>query len=292
MNPSEMKSVRSVVEEAQERLILAGKEEHIIDAQWLMMAVYDWTRPSYIMNQTIAVEQEKLAVFNAYMTRRLSGEPLQYILNHQSFYGYDFYVDERVLIPRFETEELVEKAVNICRKMSGQGMLKVMDMCSGSGCIGITVLKEVEQASCTFVDISKDALEVAEKNSRQLGVAGRSTFIHSDLFADVKEDEYDMILSNPPYIVSEVIDSLEEEVRMKEPGLALDGGQDGLDFYRRIVRDSRDKLTKGGWLFFEIGYDQMEAVKELMLSAGYSDVAGYRDLSGNDRIVAGCWNDK
>lgn len=292
MNPSEMKSVRSVVEEAQERLIQAGKEEHIIDAQWLMMAVYDWTRPSYIMNQTIAVEQEKLAVFNAYMTRRLSGEPLQYILNHQSFYGYDFYVDERVLIPRFETEELVEKAVNICRKMSGQGMLKVMDMCSGSGCIGITVLKEVEQASCTFVDISKDALEVAEKNSRQLGVAGRSTFIHSDLFADVKEDEYDMILSNPPYIVSEVIDSLEEEVRMKEPGLALDGGQDGLDFYRRIVRDSRDKLTKGGWLFFEIGYDQMEAVKELMLSAGYSDVAGYRDLSGNDRIVAGCWNDK
>lgn len=280
-------SVKDFVAHAKERMTIAGKLEHLVDVDWLMMAVLELNRPMYLMEQNRLLKAEESAKFEAYMDRRLLDEPLQYILNHQSFYGYDFYVDDRVLIPRFETEELVERVSKVVKANRYE---TILDLCSGSGCIGLTLLKECSETVCTFVDISNDALAVAMKNADLLEVSSRAQFLQSNLYESLEANLYDVIVSNPPYIETEVIKTLEDEVKMKEPDLALDGGDDGLDFYRQIIIESRLRLVKGGFLFFEIGYNQMKAVTDLFEEAGYAQIEGYKDLSGHDRIVVGRYN--
>lgn len=276
--------VSELISSAKDKMISAAKGAYLVDVDWLLMSVLKCDRTAYLIRQDDDISIEEGQIFDHYMNQRLSGQPLQYILNHQSFYGYDFYVDENVLIPRFETEELVEKALEIAFKYQHN---QFIDLCSGSGCIGITLLLETLNSSCLFVDISSDALDIAIKNAHNQGVDMRSHFIESDLFEHVEVMAYDMIISNPPYIRKDVIESLETEVYMNEPGLALDGGVDGLEFYRNIARDSREYLKKGGHLLFEIGHDQMPEVKALMEQNGFNQVEGYIDLSGNDRMVVG-----
>ena len=222
---------------------------------------------------------------NEMVQQRLTGYPLQYLLGEWEFFGLPFFVGEGVLIPRADTEVLVEEALNYVR--SG---MDILDVCTGSGCILLSVLKLGEK-KCrgilhgTGVDLSREALQVAEENAGRLQV--EATFLHSDLFAEVQE-QYDMILSNPPYIEKAVVETLEEEVRIHEPRMALDGGEDGLDFYRKITAESVQYLRKGGRLLFEIGYDQGEAVSALM-KEHFAEVRVIQDLAGLDRVVSGVY---
>ena len=214
------------------------------------------------------------------LEKRSAHIPLQQIIGRQSFMGLDFYVDENVLIPRQDTELLVEEALQELH----DGM-RILDMCTGSGCILLSLLKYSNDCEGIGADISEEALKVAERTRVQLGLEN-AAFIRSDLFEAV-EGKFDLLVSNPPYICSDVIDTLMPEVREHEPRQALDGSADGLHFYRRILADCRAYLKPGGMLLFEIGYDQGEAVKRLMEENGFLEVEVKKDYGGLDRVVLG-----
>lgn len=205
--------------------------------------------------------------------------PLDYILGKSEFFGYKFVVNENCLIPRLDTEVLVEKLIENIRARNGN--VSVLDIGTGSGAIAIAVSRETG-AKVTAVDISKNALDVAIKNSR-LNNADVE-FIQSNLFERLAEREFDFIVSNPPYIKSRVIEELDEEVRLHEPILALDGGEDGLKYYRSIIKDAKIHLKDDGMIFFEIGYDQADDVSKL-LKDGYKNIQIVKDYGGNDRVV-------
>lgn len=207
--------------------------------------------------------------------------PLQYILGVQYFYNEEYIVNENVLIPRSDSEILVEKAIEYSYKYNLKNML---DMCSGSGCIGISVLNNSNIEKCTFVDISKQALDVTNKNIIHNKVSKKVLTIKSDLFSEIN-GKFDLIVSNPPYIKSSEIENLSEYVK-KEPLLALDGGNDGLDIYKRIINDSTNYLNDNGYLMLEIGYDELEDIKKLISSNEYFElIENVKDLGNNDRVV-------
>lgn len=210
------------------------------------------------------------------------GIPLQHITHRQEFMKMDFYVDENVLIPRPDTEILVEEVINIANKI---GNPVILDLCTGCGAIGISIAKNVKNAKIYAVDISEKALEVAKKNAEALRVKQKVNFIKSDLFEKLKKMKFDIIVSNPPYIKKEDINYLSEEVQ-KEPKIALDGGIDGLDFYRKIVKQGYEYLKLGSYLCFEIGFDQKIDVIEIIENENkYIDTYCKKDLYGNDRII-------
>ena len=210
-----------------------------------------------------------------------SGMPLQYITNHQEFMGLNFYVDSNVLIPQPDTEILVEEVLEILKINIEKK--SVLDLCTGSGAIGISISK-YSDVFVTMSDISKNALEIAKKNAKSNEVIDRCNFVLSDMFENIDE-EFDIIVSNPPYIKTEVINTLDTEVQ-NEPHLALDGGEDGLNFYRIIAENAYKYLNKGGVLSLEIGYDQKEEIISLLEEVGkYSDIYCKKDLGSNDRII-------
>lgn len=196
--------------------------------------------------------------------------------------GYPFYVDEHVLIPRQDTETLAEEALKVLKP----GM-QVLDLCTGSGCILISLMKMCEGLYGTGSDISEEALEVARKNACRLEV--NATFIRSSLFEHIS-GRYNLIVSNPPYICTSVIQELQEEVRLHDPFIALDGKEDGLYFYREIIKAGGGYLKPGGYLMFEIGYDQGTEVASLMEKHGYRNIMVKKDLAGLDRVVSGMYN--
>jgi len=211
---------------------------------------------------------------------RLKHIPLAYIFGKTNFYGYDFMVNESVLIPRLDTEILIEKIKEDI--LSKNKKVSVLDIGTGSGAIAIVLKKETD-ASVSAVDVSCEALEVAKKNAENLGA--EIDFALSNLFENVNQ-KFDFVVSNPPYIESNVCLTLEPEVALNEPILALDGGKDGLDFYREIVEQAPNYLNVGGKLYFEIGYNQAEAVSNLMKD-NFKNIKVYKDYGGNDRVVAG-----
>lgn len=222
--------------------------------------------------------EEKL---NAALAKRLTHMPVQYITGYQNFMGLEFMVSKDVLIPRMDTETLVEEVLRL-----GLSNVRVLDICTGSGCILLSILKYVYGSSGVGVDISDGALGVAEANSEALGID--ATFIKSDMFENIPKDErFDIVVSNPPYIRSDVIGTLMSEVKDYEPLLALDGSEDGLKFYRIIADRAPEYLNNGGMLFLEIGYDQGAEVSALLSAAGFMDVEVIKDLSGLDRVVSG-----
>lgn len=206
--------------------------------------------------------------------------------------GYDFYVDENVLVPRQDTEVLVEEALEILKSVDAP---KILDMCTGSGCILLSILKELPGAEGTGVDLSEAALEVAKRNAQNLQTGDRAFFTKSDLFSgdyftqNSGKDlpEYDMLISNPPYIATDEISKLMDEVRLHDPYMALDGKEDGLYFYREITARCGRYLKPGGWLLYEIGHDQGKAVPEIMKQAGFVHIQVKKDLAGLDRVVLG-----
>ena len=210
--------------------------------------------------------------------RAMTGEPVQYIVGKWSFMGNEFVVNKDVLIPRADTEILCEKAIEFISDKKGA---RVLDLCCGSGCIGISIAVVARDCFVECCDISRGALEVTRRNAELNGVDVKVT--ESDLLNNC--GEYQLIVSNPPYIPTGVIEGLETNVRDHEPMLALDGGADGLDFYRRIAEDAVHHLVVGGGLFLEIGYDQATAVTNILAQQGYGDITVIKDYSGNDRVV-------
>lgn len=211
-----------------------------------------------------------------------SGIPIQYITNHQEFMKLDFYVDSNVLIPQPDTEVLVEEVLEVLKQKEGKK--NVLDLCTGSGVIGVSIAKCIENAEVIMSDISENALEIAKKNALNNGVIDNCNFILSDMFENI-QDKFDVIVSNPPYIKRDVIKTLEAEVQ-NEPILALDGGEDGLEFYRIIAQNAYKYLNKDGILALEIGYDQKNEVMTLLQETSkYMNIYCKKDLAGNDRII-------
>lgn len=254
-------------------------EEYETDAWLLLERAADCTRNDLYLRGNEPLTEEQETLYKEYLERRSRRIPVQHILGVQCFCGLDFIVTPDVLCPRQDTEVLIEEAIRRIRPGSS-----ILDMCTGSGCIILTLLHLVKDCTGTAADLSEKALAVAMQNAKKL--EKDCTFIQSDLFENI-EGRYDVIVSNPPYIATKEIEALEPEVRIHEPMMALDGREDGLFFYRKIVSASVDYLNPDGWLMFEIGYDQGQAVSAMMKSAGYSDVKVIKDLAGLDRVVIG-----
>lgn len=269
------------------KLAEEGIEEFSLDAWYLLEYVTGVSKAMYFAEPERAVSEENADRYIDCIRRRAAHIPLQHITGEQEFMGYPFCVNEHVLIPRQDTEILVEEAIQVMRPK-----MKVLDMCTGSGCIVLSILKMCREKYYMTdfqgigADVSEEALKVARENGRRLGVP--VTWIQSDLFAKIPEEEkYDVIVSNPPYIETAVIDTLQEEVRLHDPYIALDGKEDGLYFYRRIISEAGKYLKTQGKLMFEIGCDQAEAVEEFMKNAGYEQITVKKDLAGLDRVVYG-----
>ena len=271
-----------------EKLEEAGIQEFDIDAWILLESVTNISRTMYFVNpkQTITDKEKEKYLF--YINERAKRIPLQHLTGVQEFMGLPFEVNENVLIPRQDTEVLVETVFADLEEN-----MKVLDICTGSGCILLSLLKMMQNDRCEGTiwgvgsDISPKALEVAERNNKKLET--NAVFIESDMFENV-EGSYHVIVSNPPYIRTDVIDTLEKEVKLHDPMIALDGKEDGLYFYRIIVDQSRKYLKRNGKLYFEIGHDQAEDVKKLMEDAGFKDITVKKDLAGLDRVVFGVYN--
>lgn len=266
----------------------AGVEEAALDARLLIEYVCDTTRNDLLVHGERLIEREQEEKYRQLIAKRASRIPLQHLTGNQDFMGLTFRVNEHVLIPRQDTEILAEEALRYLH----DGM-EILDMCTGSGCILLSLLHYSNGCRGVGVDLSAEALAVARENAERTGrmdeggkEALNCRFVQSNLFQNV-EGKYDMIVSNPPYIPTEAISGLMEEVRDYEPIGALDGKEDGLFFYREITSQAFGFLRGGGYLFFETGYDQAEAVKDIMEQAGYREITIVRDYAGLDRVVYG-----
>ncbi len=268
--------------EGREALRNAGIAEADLDARLLLEFVCGTNRNDLLVHGDKEVETEMLVSYRTAIERRSEHIPLQHITGEQDFMGLSFRVNEHVLIPRQDTEILVEE---VMRNMQEHD--RILDMCTGSGCILISLLHYSNWCEGVGVDISAEALEIAKENALSLLTEEKyPTWLQSNLFETV-EGHFDIIVSNPPYIRTEVIETLMPEVRCHEPMQALDGMSDGLFFYRNIVKEAPRYLKKEGRLYFEIGHDQAGQVSELMKQGGFSDIQVVKDYAGLDRVVYG-----
>lgn len=344
---------QQLLEEGKNCLLDAGVADAQLDAWYLLEAAFPIDRVHFLMDKNRPVDSQILSksapVYQDYLEKRAARIPIQHILGNQEFMGLEFTVNENVLIPRQDTEKLVETVL----KEHPDRDTSILDMCTGSGCIAVSLAVLGSYEKITAADISRAALKVAKKNARRHflvqkgtvrsestllsetpwklkmstyvyrsdspagerqsaslegaqaavrarepgiaavpGVRKRELFlVESDLFSSLDQsDKYDIIVSNPPYIPSSVIDGLEPEVKDHEPRLALDGSGDGLYFYRRLAWQSGAYLKKGGMIYFEIGYDQAAAVGQLLATAGFCDIEIIKDEPGLDRVVGARWN--
>lgn len=306
-------------------LVEAGveEEEAALEVRLLLQESFSLNTAGYLLRKQeplckAGIEQteilQKLHSFYENFEKRRRRIPLAQILGRQSFYGLDFYVNENVLIPRADTECLVDLVLEDYAELAKQAgktyaekrnsahvsnkheddvenganssSLNILDLCTGNGCIGISVAKHLPYQELLLVDLSEKALAVAKKNAEK-HLGGNVRLLQSDLLTEVQEKRFSLLLSNPPYIVSKVIPDLEREVSEYEPKMALDGGEDGLIFYRRIAKEAKKVLLPGARLYLEIGYDQGESVKDIFQKEGYEAVEVFPDLAGNPRVVRG-----
>ena len=275
-------------------LLQAGDTDGENDAKLLLFEVFHLDLVHFLMDrlrplsESDAETQEKMQTYRGMIAKRASRIPLQQILGSQEFMGLEFYVNEHVLIPRQDTETLVELALEEQREPG----LEVLDVCTGSGCIAVSLAKLGGYRSVTALDVSGEALAVAKRNADSLlpDYGGVFRLLQSDMFAGLEPDaRFDVLVSNPPYIPSRVIDGLEPEVRDYEPRLALDGSADGLKFYRILAAKGKNHLRHGGAVYLEIGWDQSEAVSALLAAEGYSGIRTVKDMAGLDRVVRAGW---
>ena len=279
-----------LVKQGQVKLFKAGIGDAGVDAWILLENICNISRTDYFVKMHDEVPDEYVSSYLAAIDKRLTHYPLQYILGEWHFMGLRFKVNENVLIPRQDTEILVVKILNMIQEeFKNQDNIKILDMCTGSGCIGISLAKLCNKVEVTAVDLSKEAIVVARENARMNDVKNIH-FIESDLFKAFNmyndQEPFDIIVSNPPYICSKEIESLMAEVKNFEPRMALDGDEDGLVFYKRIVDECNPYIKKGGYLAFEIGWNQAEDVKELMRTR-YDNLEVVQDLACLDRVVVG-----
>ena len=312
-------TVREILSLGEKQLIESGIEDAARDSKSLYCYLIGIPIGKLFMEYQYRLQDLLCDQYFDLVDRRAAGEPLQYIVGSQEFMGLEFKVDPRVLIPRMDTETLVENAISLIKdgKLAGEGARvaaektgwQVLDLCTGSGAIGISIAK-LADVNVILSDISRDALEVARENIKLNGVAGSVKTTCGDLFAPFnklfKKQKFDMIVSNPPYIETDAIAGLQKEIKEHEPMGALDGGADGLDFYRRIADEAPDHLVDGGVILLEIGDNQGESVKTLLESGGriaeerssrrgsgpegrFTNVRIIKDLAGRDRVVFGLY---
>lgn len=287
-----MQTFHELLTQGTQLLMNAGIEEARLDAWLLLEYTADISRAWYYAHPESEVNEEIVSEYLSLCQKRAEHIPLQHLTHQACFMGYDFYVDERVLVPRQDTEVLAEEALHQLRNIRNP---RILDMCTGSGCLLLSLLMELPDATGTGVDISEAALAVAERNRKNLELEKRAVLVQSDTFSgDYFQKnsgnislEYDMLISNPPYIPTEDIGKLMEEVRFHDPVLALDGREDGLYFYRRITEQAGKYLKPGGWLMYEIGCEQGADVSAIMQGEGFAEVAVKKDLAGLDRVVIG-----
>lgn len=270
---------RELLQKGVSELEQSGNPEAEVDAWFLLEFITGMRKQDYFLKMNEPAKEKEIGEYGQILQKRKAHIPLQYITGTQEFMGLEFFVDSSVLIPRQDTETLVERALKIVEPQD-----EILDMCTGSGCILISLLKNRVGAKGTGVDVSEPALETAKKNALHNGIEAK--WVCSDLFSEV-EDKFDVIVSNPPYIATQEIETLMPEVVKFEPWGALDGHEDGLFFYKKILEEARSYLKGKKYLLFEIGYDQGGPVSDLMRRAGFFDVEVIRDYSGNDRVVMG-----
>lgn len=277
-----MMTIRQAVNWGTQMLKDKGIDNAEHDSFELLSAINGMTRTFYLINGDSLLSEENFLMFGEYIEQRASHIPLQHILGKTWFYGYEYMVNSDVLIPRQDTEILVGEVIKVTR--SGD---YILDMCTGSGCIGITLAKKFPECRVLGVDVSEKALNVAQSNKHNLE-AENIDFMRSDLFEELNHDiTFNTIVSNPPYIPTKVIEGLQEEVRLHDPILALDGMEDGLMFYRKITAQAGDFLETDGYLCYEIGAEQAADVSEIMKQAGFKNITVVKDLAGLDRVVMG-----
>lgn len=253
-----------------------------LKSRLLMQYVLNQTRQYIIVNDLNQISKEDEERYFVGISKLRAGVPLEHITHQREFMKLNFYINENVLIPRQDTEILVEEVINIAKRIKNP---KILDLCTGSGAIAVSLAKYLPESEITATDINNKALEIAKKNAKINEVENRITFISSDLFTNIPEEKYDIIVSNPPYIKRNVIETLDEQVR-KEPYMALDGGLDGLDFYRKIIKNSYEYLKYHGFLCLEIGFDQKIDVIELIENEEkFENTYSKKDLFDNDRII-------
>lgn len=306
-------SLQKIETTGKKLLVEAGveEEEAALEVRLLLQESFSLNTASYLLRkqeslckadrekvEAAGIEQTeilgKLHSFFENFEKRRRRIPLAQILGRQSFYGLDFFVNEDVLIPRADTECLVDLVLEDyadLAKQAGSSSLNILDLCTGSGCIGISVAKHLPYQELLLVDLSEKALVVAKKNAEK-HLGENVTLLQSDLLTEVRGKKFSLLLSNPPYIVSRVIPGLDREVSEYEPKMALDGGEDGLVFYRRIAKEAKAVLLPGARLYLEIGYDQGESVKDIFQKEGYEAVEVFPDLSGNPRVLRGIFPGK
>lgn len=280
--------IKDILKKGIEELKKSNIEDASLKAKILLSHILDVTKEYLIVFGENEINDKISKLYLEKIELLKKHEPLQYIINNQEFMGYNFYVDSNVLIPQPDTENLVEEVISIINSLKKDFIEKnmyILDLCTGSGAIAISLSKILDSNRILIygTDISEKALKIAEENAMQN--CSKVVFLKSDIFKNInKSYKFDIIVSNPPYIETKTIEELSEEVQ-KEPYIALDGGEDGLYFYKEIINNAKNYLNPNGYLAFEIGYNQKKQVEELLDKNGYKNIYSKKDLSGNDRVV-------
>ncbi|WP_312710854.1 peptide chain release factor N(5)-glutamine methyltransferase [Proteiniclasticum ruminis] len=277
-----MNSIREALREGAARISKASCTP-VLDARVLLKYVLKKEDTYLFVHGDERISKEEQDLYELFLQKREQGMPVAYIIGSKEFMGLEFKVNEHTLIPRPDTEIAVMEALEAIRS---HGYKKVLDLCCGSGAIGLSIAASFEFTNVTLSDINKEALDVANENAVRLGLKQRVQFVLSDLFSNI-EEPFDLIVSNPPYISGEDMEKLDKTVREYEPHLALYGGDSGLDFYRSITQQAPRYLRENGMLIFEIGYDQSSEVEKMMKEYGFKNVHTVKDFSGLSRVVSG-----
>ena len=275
---------KEVLSRAEESLKNAGIDGYKTDARLILCQYTGWDFSRLILNLSSVLSTDVVSKIEEAVSLRKTRMPLQYILGSQSFMGLDFFCGEGVLIPRFDTEILVE---SVLEKDSVHRFSTAIELCTGTGCVAASLAHYGQFSRIYASDISEKAISLATKNIENLGLSHKVTLLKGSLWEPFSRIKADIIATNPPYIPHPEIENLSDEVRLFEPRLALDGGEDGLLFYREILKEAKDHINTGGFIFFETGFDQREDVSKLLEEAGFTDIETKNDLGGNHRVVLG-----
>lgn len=277
--------MKEIIQNCKRKLKEANIESWNIDYLVLLSSALNKSKEEIIFNpDKISPSDEELAKIDEFIARRINREPISHIINNREFYGLDFYVDKNVLDPRPDSEILVYETIKIVGNLGNN--LKMLEIGVGSGCLSIAITKNCKNILSTLaVDISEQALKICQENITKHNLQGKIKSIKSDIFSEIDDEKFDIIISNPPYIRSSEIKNLQDEVRNFEPRLALNGGDDGLDFYRKIIEQSPKFLNKNGYLIFEIGFDQANDLRNLVNKSEFKLIEIVKDLAQNDRVV-------
>lgn len=276
-----IKEIRKI---AIENLIKSNIEDSNTKISILLQYLLSMSKTEIMLHENMELDETQKEEIFKRVEEIIAGKPIQYITHHQEFMGLDFYVDENVLIPQPDTEILVEETIHMINRKNEN--IRILDLCTGSGAIAISIENYARDRNIIKIyasDISAEALEIARKNAILNNEETNIRFIKSNMFENIN-DKFDIIVSNPPYIETQTIANLSKEVQ-NEPHIALDGGADGLDFYRIIAKEAKKHLNRNGWILLEIGYNQKESVSNLLQEEKYENITCIKDLNGNDRVI-------